>query len=588
VTTTLRPPTRRSHRAGSGRRRRAATTGAAAAGDAAFRPLRLIRATPVGVWVITGLFALVLAGWSVLVPQYHAPDEPNHVDAVMRLEQGKGWPHPGSATVLPDGVGAIAVSPFGTRAAPYDLNHGAVPQAGAVTRSKRPAWDALADTPEPPGGVQQIVQHPPLYYALDAAILRIIPGGGDHLRWDVTIGILRLLSALMITPLPWLGWATARRLTGDPIAAGAASAVPLAVPQLTHIGSSVSNDTLLTLLGGIATLAIAYVLRGDLSLRTAGWVGTSIGLALLTKSLATVLVPMGAAAYVVAWRRARRDAAAVRAEREFAAGTDPVTLTGPLPPSVPSPAAVPARTARFPFAQLALAAVLAVAAGGWWWVVNVVRYHTFQPQTPGFPPGKYLPHDWHAFARYLFQGMTWRWWGSIGWYEVNIPWRLVVAATVVLIGLFALGIIRARGGRARTDLLFMLWPTIGLFALVAYQATSNYHHSYYITGISGRYLFAGFTGIAVGVGAGAAALPARLARWSPPILFVAAVAMQAKAVTMVGRHFWEPVGGGITEAWGAMSAWAPWPALSLKIDAGLIGVGTAASLAIFIRATRTQ
>nr|MDT0667014.1 hypothetical protein [Micromonospora sp. DSM 115978] len=83
-------------------------------GSQRFRPLHLLRTTPVHVWLLVALFGLVLAGWSVIVPQYHAPDEPNHTDAVMKIVQDQGWPHPGGVTVSSDGVGAIAYSPYGS------------------------------------------------------------------------------------------------------------------------------------------------------------------------------------------------------------------------------------------------------------------------------------------------------------------------------------------------------------------------------------------------------------------------------------------------------------------------------------------
>ncbi|MGF7233930.1 MAG: DUF2142 domain-containing protein [Frankia sp.] len=525
-----------------------------------FSPVALLRAAPPRIWLITGLFGLLLAGWSVLVPQYHAPDEPNHADAIMRLEQGKGWPHPGHAFVLPDGVGAIAASPLGAVKNRYVLFSGPIPRSEAVPRSQRPAWKDLG-ADQPPGGVQQIVQHPPLYYGIEAAVFRIVPGWGDSLRWDVTIGLMRLMTVLMVAPLPLLAWATARRLTGDETASTVAALMPLAVPEICHIGSVVSNDSLTMTLGGLATLVIAYILRGDLSKRTAAWLGVSVGLGLFTKTLAIVMVPMALAAFFLAWRRARRDEVAAAAAADGPAGS----------------------RVRVPLPQLAIASVLAVATGAWWEIVSIVRYHTFQPTTPGFPPGRYLGHHWGALLHYLYEALPWRWWGTVGWFEVNIPFELVVVASSVLIVLYALGVVRADGWRRRTDLLVMLWPTAALYAIVSGQAISYFHRTYYVTGISGRYLYAGVVGICVGMGAGCAKLPAVIARWTPPALVLVAVAIQAEAAKLVARHFWQPVGGGVREIWGAMSAWAPWPPLALQIVFVLIVAGVLAAFGLCLR-----
>jgi small subunit ribosomal protein S36 len=528
----------------------------APADRARFSPLVLVRAAPIRIWVITGLFGLLLAGWSVLVPQYHAPDEPNHADAVMRLEQGKGWPHPGHAFVLPDGVGAIAASPFGAATNRYNLFSGPIPQSQAVPRSQRPAWKDLG-TGQQPGGIQQIVQHPPLYYAAEAAVFRIVPGWGDSLRWDVTIGLMRLMSVLMVTPLPFMAWAAARRLTGDENAATVAALVPLAVPEICHIGSVVSNDSLTMSLGGLSTLVVAYILRGDLSKRTAGWAGVSVGLGLFTKTLAVVMVPMVLAAYFLAYRRARRDA--------------------------PRRARV-----RFPTVQLVIASVLAIASGAWWEIVSLVKYGTFQPTTPGFPPGRYLGRHWGTLIHYLYQALPWRWWGTIGWFEVNIPFRLVVVASSVLVILSAVGVVRAGDWRRRNDLLVMLWPTVALYVIVSGQAISYFHRTYYVTGISGRYLFAGVVGICVGVGAGCAKLPAAIARWTPAAVLVVAVAIQIEAAKLVGRHFWQPAGGGIRDIWDAMSAWAPWPPLTLELVFALIVAGILAAFGLCVRLALTR
>ncbi|MCW2545745.1 MAG: hypothetical protein JWN96_205, partial [Mycobacterium sp.] len=125
-------------------------------------PWQLLRRAPASVWAITALFAMVLACWSVLAPLYHAADEPNHADAVMRLEEGRGWPPATNSEVTDEGVGAIAASPFGRGNSRLSLSTLPVPASLAPARDARPKWQDLKAPPGTSGKlVQQIPEHPP-------------------------------------------------------------------------------------------------------------------------------------------------------------------------------------------------------------------------------------------------------------------------------------------------------------------------------------------------------------------------------------------------------------------------------------------
>ncbi len=43
---------------------------------------------------ITLLVVTVAACWAVLTPAFRAPDEPQHLNSVLRLAYGGGWPPP--------------------------------------------------------------------------------------------------------------------------------------------------------------------------------------------------------------------------------------------------------------------------------------------------------------------------------------------------------------------------------------------------------------------------------------------------------------------------------------------------------------
>ena len=506
------------------------------------RPWQLIRHAPRPVWVITALFALVLAAWSVLAPLYHAADEPNHADAVMRLVEGKGWPSSETARVTDQGVGATAASPYGTRARPLTLDTAPLAASAAPGREARPAWKQLRALPGTSGRLtQQITQQPPGYYWYEAVVLKI--GGATGWRWDIAVSVMRLLSALLIVWLPLLSWATAWRMTGSRLAGIAASIVPLAVPELTHVGSTVNNDNLVTLAGAATLLGVVCALRGDRCRSTALWTGLWLAIALWAKAFGLVLVPLVIGVYAIPWFLERRRAAPDRGRGAALA--------------------------------LGWSAGVGIVLGCWWYVVNEVRYGSTQAGVPGFPPGTNLGNDHAALARYLSQGVLTRWWGSLGWFEVTLPWRLVIVTTIVLGALGILALWRGRGRRLGS--LLLLWPTVVTYLLVFASTVHYYHSTHHIRGLAGRYLFVGFTGIAALVGIGCAALPARLARWSPFALLVGALGMQAEAAHLAINQWWRPAGGSLRQAWDALSAWSSWPV-------GVLWAGVAALILLVVLA----
>ncbi len=487
-------------------------------------PWGLIRHAPRSVWLVTALFGLILAGWSVLAPIYHAADEPNHADAVMRLEEGRGWPSSITARVTDEGIGATAASPYGRPAHRLTINYGPIPASLAPSRHDRPKWEDLRALPGTSGKLlQQIPQHPPGYYWYEALILRA--GGAAGWRWDIAVSTMRLLSALLVVWLPLLSWATAWKATGRRRAGVIASIFPLAVPELTHVGGSVTNDNLITLAGAATLLGVVCALAGDRTRKTALWTGIWLAVALWSKAFGLVLVPLVFVVYAADWIRGR-----------------------------PARSLLPDRRSGI---LLALSAGVGIGLGCWWYVVNEIRYGSLQPGVPNFPPGKFIGNDPVLELKYASQGMLSRWWGSLGWYEVNLPWRLVVLATVIVVAAALLAFLRLRG--RRTGLVALTYSTVLLYLLVVGQAVHYYLRHHYVAGLSGRYLFVGFSGVAAVVGAGFSALPSRISRWMPLAMLLAALGMQAEAAHLAINRWWRPVGGSLRQAWTAFSAWSTWP-----------------------------
>ena len=405
-------------------------------------------------WAATLLFALLMVAWTIVTPGFRNPDEPQHVNSVLRVAEGEGWPPPSEAYMAPEVLRAKTLTGFsaidgqvgnwaggtllpGVRAgvAPQDLMYYALFSSQSPTPvDDRLPFDALTLDP----GVDltqhgdQMTQHPPLYYAVDAGVLHAF--GALDWRFDRTLALMRLCSVAMVLPLPLLAAATARRFTRRRRVADLAAFLPLAVPQLAALGGSVTNDALVILLGGVLTYCLARILTGDRSWRTVVLVGVTLGLALLTKGTMLAAVPVAGLAVVVGARRAV---------------------------ALPWGAVL---------GRLAVVWGAGFVIGGWWWAVNYLRYGTFQPDgvpqdgLDGLVVDRPRVSVW-AFGDVFWDKITITFWGDFGQLELPLAQPLVVALTVVLVLLVLLAF-RARGGRLPL-LILLSFPVVVLLALFA-------------------------------------------------------------------------------------------------------------------------
>jgi small subunit ribosomal protein S36 len=481
---------------------------------------RWLRAVPALVWVLVGLNFALLLSFSVLYPAYAGYDEPQHVDMVIALQHGDGWPAPGKRTIslgVARSSRGIASSPVSR---PYD-------DVTPPPRSQRQSLEQLGgDRPSTGLIPNQIVQHPPLYYAMGAAILRVLPGS-DHWAYDRTVWVLRFLSVLLITPLPLLAWATARHLTGSPAIQQASAALPLAIPGLSRVGSSVNNDNLITLATAAVMVVLASVMAGDLRKRTGVGAGLLLALALLAKGFGLLLIPVVILAYAVGWWRTR---------------------------------------ARVPWQPLALALVIGGVLGGWWWLRNLILFGQIQPNGLGAPTpslGKPVPPGgFHFWSHYFMRYMNNRFWSGLGLPEPPyMSWAVGWSALgVVLVGV-ALALLLGTGGRgSRAMLIVLLLPTLLIGAAVAADAWSTYTKVLVPLAIQGRYLYPGVTCLSVLVAVGFGRLLRRAVRLLPALALAMAGCMQLIGFAVVVRGLWLPgPGSGLSEALHGITAWSPWP-----------------------------
>lgn len=513
---------------------------------------------PGQVWVITGLWAALLVGASLLWPMTYGYDEPEHVDMAYSYAAhpfrfyGPGQLRTSNAMMRIE-AGQIGYPPN------TELSTVPIPD-----RSGRPSRAALggeaSSASNPP---DQMVQHPPLYYWTEAVVLRI--PGVSSLAWDVQLWLMRLLSVIYMLPVPILCWLTTRRLTAawpraDESVATLAALVPLTIPNLIRDGSAVTNDSLLILSCSVLCYAMTRVLTGDLSKRTAAVMAGSLMVALLTKGFALALPPFVLIAYLIGSTRLRPG----------------------------GPWRVRMRLLRAPLAIAALGGVV----GGMWWLRNVIVYGTVQVDGYGAAYERVL-HGAPAvragslvdFVPNFLRVFTSRIWGGIGLADQPSPGRLFVYGWLALALAGLVSALVTRGGPSRATQLTLLAIPISGMLIAASGSYASYRHDLAIAGAQGRYLYHGVVAIAVLVAAGwTRVIRGRARVWSIPAILVAGLLTNAVAWFLILRSWYQTPSaitlGSVRADIATLLRWAPVPVpvtvtavLVLPLLAGLAVLG---------------
>ena len=512
---------------------------------------------PLTVWAVTALHVGLLLTFAFLYPPFTGFDETQHVDAVLSIRHGDGWPAP-QERQLSEGIVAVA-TPALRSASELPFSDDELPP-----RDERPSVAELGVERDAVGQVlpNQITQHPPLYYALQAGVLAALPGSADW-AYDRTVAVLRLVSVLLMAPLPLLAWAVACALRAPPLVGHVAALLTVSVPQLQRVGASVNNDAAYTLAFATVLLLLARVAAGDVGRRAVVLTGVGVGVAMLTKGFALVLPLAVGLAFLVGARRAGRS---------WTAGVLPGFL----------------------------ALVVAFAVGGWWWLRNIVLYGTVQPA--GWPPtyrevlrleprAPGEPAPLGPFLEGSYSRLSERFWGGL---EINYVgddtfphwWTnaLVVAAAVALTA----AVVGA--GRSRLPLVVsVLVPFASTLGVVLYGIWTGYTYSPDFPGAQGRYLFGNLPSLAAGVALGLVVLARRGARVVPVLTAVLALGMQAAGLYSVLTRTWLPAydGRGRVERYGAalegIVDYSAWPAAAPVGVFVLTGLAAAAVLVLALR-----
>lgn len=529
--------------------------------DATSRRSRL-RALPRELWLITALWGSLLLGASILWPMTYGYDEPQHIDmAYVYSAHPFHFYGPGELLPTQANVHMQASVP----GYPPQKRFAVAPQP---SRGDRPSFAQMGGH-APTTGTQpnQMVQHPPLYYWLEAVVLRI--PGVSHLAWDVQVWLMRVLSVIMLLPIPLLCWAGTRRLLSmiEPArdyASGlavCAAVVPLTIPNLIRDGSSVTNDALLILSTSVLLYLLIRVITGDLTKRTAVWVGVSLAAALLTKGFALILPPVVLAAYLLGVRRA-----------------------GP-----PAPGRY-----RALWPPLGIAAVGGIV-GGLWWLRNLVDYGTVQVNGygPGYDVKLYGPPDNNGtlqgfLPRFLTDFVS-RIWGGIGLPDSPAAGPFIVFGwfTLAVIGVVAAVGMRDRIGRIGPWILFA--APILTFLLVATESYSTFKKWSDVPRSSqGRYLYHTIVALAVLIVVGwMRVVQPRLRPLLAPIALVGAVITNAVVWVLLLRSWYQPKPGGLSDAVHGVLRWSPLPVpLTVLFVAALPTIFSVAAVIETIRRSR--
>ncbi|MTD16022.1 DUF2142 domain-containing protein [Nakamurella sp. YIM 132087] len=399
-------------------------------------------------WAATLLFTALSLAYLVVTPTLYAADEFFHYDRVLAAEHGQVFVTPGDFHVS---VGAARVKAI-VSADEVILGRTTLATSEAPDRSTRDSFDELGGNSRPATGpLNYMAQHPPLYYTLMGSALRVIPGS-DSMPGDVEILVLRLLNLLLLIPLPWLSLLTARCLLGSGPVVFACAFLPLLVPGVLRGAVTINNDNLSILIGAVAALCVAKIIRGHDGWKLAAVCAVTCVAASLTKGTVLVLMAAIPGAYVLQAVRTRR---------------------------LPGAAVI---------ATLSAGALASTA----WWIANKIRYGKFSPDAidpSAFSryrlPGE--PVDMGAFIYKATVVMPARFWGSLGVLEPPAP--PYVLTTVLTLAVAAAFVVALRVKRVRIIVLIFAAQLVVFGLSVLYTSWSAYQVTVGISGLQGRYFY---------------------------------------------------------------------------------------------------
>jgi 4-amino-4-deoxy-L-arabinose transferase-like glycosyltransferase len=460
-----------------------------------------LRRVPRAGWACFLVAFVNAAIWTVVVPPFQVPDEITHFAYAQYLAE-TGKPPPQRATPQFSSQEQVALNAllFFSVIGHPDQRGILTPAEDATLRS------ALAQHPSPvgTGGVTNVTNQPPLYYALEAIPYWLSPSSDILTRLE----LMRLLSALMAAATVLAVFMFMRELfPRSPWSWTAGALVVAFQPMVNFIAAGVQGDNLLYLASALTFWVLIRAYRRGLDRRRAVAIGLVVAMGLLAKLTYIAFLPgIGLALLLLAYRtlpEGRRRAAEVLVLS---------ILTAAVPVALYAVLNVTAWHRGTPLAGgLAVATTTKVASGQ---VVTMKQsldyiWELFLPRLP-FMHHSYFPG---YPAGYIWSDGTV---GRFGWLDYGFPaWVYTVGryvfgalAVMALIGLFRLRH-RIRAVWPMFACFFVM--AIGLFGAIGY-AGIRYRLSTGYQFEQARYLFPLLSLYAVALVLAARA-PSR--RWAP-------------------------------------------------------------------------
>lgn len=251
---------------------------------------------------VFALAIFIILGWSFVIHPFEVPDEQSHYATTHFLvDQGRipSYLDTKNLSLEEQEVQYIfGIMTDGTNKYSYHPEYRMEPVSGLV--GKYEAEIQSLNTPENRSTytIHQAAIYPPLYYWITSGFYRTVSGGDIILRLFVS----RLASVLMTSAMIVVAYQIGQEIFRKKTYAASLATMTLFFPMTTFIGAGVNSDNLHNLLfAGFIYLCLRY-LRSGWDGRRSLLLGLVIGLDLITKPQAYIMLPIFALAFLLRFR----------------------------------------------------------------------------------------------------------------------------------------------------------------------------------------------------------------------------------------------------------------------------------------------
>jgi len=417
---------------------------------AATRPARIRLPHPLAALVAASLLLALI--WAFVTPAFQSPDENSHFGYVQALAETGHLP--GSVTKAPFSSEQVAA---GT-ASNSD-------QAAAVLATKMEwnpaafkAW-LRADRSHrglsrgDGGGLNPAWSNPPLYYAIEAIPYELTRSANLFSR----LLALRIVSLLWLALTVSAAWLLAGEVFGrDRLLQLSAASLAGLAPMMSFISASVTPDSMLFAVWGVAIWLGTRILRRGLTTATAAGLFAAVGVAIVVKASSYALLPAALLVLIVGLRRS-----GIGPLRPLAAAAAGLIVTA-------GAWYIAARVAGRP----AAAQVTGATSGPGLNVRQLLSYvwQFYLPRAPFMTDFPTIAHTIPVYDIWI-KGA----WASFGWTEVEFRNRVYIGLVLVMLVVIVAAASELWRRRRGGDRMLVAFLTLVPLSLLAGLHWSEYH-----------------------------------------------------------------------------------------------------------------